>query len=209
MAIKVGSKVRVSLPGEDIDCLETVVVAQNKCPGYEVVVEFEGGWSEPDFGSKKYYYVPLSSLERIAEPNTVRIKKLHPDAQIPRYAKQDDVGADLIAVSVENETDLQITYDLGLAIETPPDVAALLFPRSSICKYDLQLSNSVGVGDPGFRGSYKAVFNKTKGSESKVYQVGERVCQLLLVPVLIVNFEEALELSSTERGAGGYGSSGK
>lgn len=138
----------------------------------------------------------------------LKYKKTDDNAKVPTYAKQYDVGADMIAVSVEKETDDQIVYNLGIALETPSNVAALLFPRSSICKYDLTLSNSVGVGDPGYRGSYKAVFNKTKGNSSRVYSVGDRVCQLVLVPFLTANFVEVNELSESDRGVGGHGSTG-
>lgn len=140
----------------------------------------------------------------------IKIKKLHPDAVIPKRAFDTDVGADLVAVEIESETDTQITYNLGIAIENPSrQIAALIFPRSSICKYDLTLSNSVGVIDPTYRGSLKAVFNKTKGHSSKVYAVGERVCQLVFVPFYNASFLVVEELSETSRAAGGWGSTGK
>jgi dUTP pyrophosphatase len=138
----------------------------------------------------------------------IKIKKLHPDAHIPTYARQNDVGADLVAVGIEKETDEQVIYDLGLALEPPSDTAILLFPRSSISKYDLVLSNSVGVCDPGYRNNYKVVFNKTKGKESKIYQVGDRVCQMVLVPFITGSFLEVEELSQSDRGLGGHGSTG-
>jgi dUTP pyrophosphatase len=137
-----------------------------------------------------------------------KIKKMHPDAKLPKYAKEHDLGADLVAVAVLSETDTHITYDLGIAIETAPGIGAFLYPRSSICNYDLALSNSVGVGDPGYRNNYRIVFNKTNGASSKVYKVGDRVCQLVLAPVITGIFIETEELSPSDRGLGGYGSSG-
>ena len=77
----------------------------------------------------------------------VKVKKLDPNAVIPKYAKLGDAGLDLTAVSIISDDPFQITYGTGLAIEIPEDYVGLLFPRSSIRKMELQLSNSVGVID--------------------------------------------------------------
>ena len=152
----------------------------------------------------------------------VRIKKLSELAAIPSYAKNGDAGMDVIATSIISDTPTQITYGLGIALEIPNGFVGLVFPRSSIRKTGLQLSNSVGVIDSGYRGELQATFNKLFGGEAmydemKVkeiqpndfYKVGDRVAQIMIIPHPPIEFEEADELSDTERGDGGFGSTGK
>jgi dUTP pyrophosphatase len=152
----------------------------------------------------------------------VRIKKINPLAEIPTYAKDGDAGMDVIATSIISDTPTQITYGLGIALEIPNGFVGLVFPRSSIRKTGLQLSNSVGVIDSGYRGELQATFNKLFGGEAmydemKVkeiqpndfYKVGDRVAQIMIIPYPPIEFEEANELSDTERGDGGFGSTGK
>jgi dUTP pyrophosphatase len=142
----------------------------------------------------------------------VKIKKIHPDAIIPSYAKNGDAGMDLVATSVIGETLGSITYGLGIALEIPEGFVGLVFPRSSIRKTNLQLSNSVGVIDSGYRGELQATFNKIQGIdnvERENYKVGDRVCQIMIIPHPTIEFNEVNELSNTERGEGGFGSTGK
>jgi dUTP pyrophosphatase len=152
----------------------------------------------------------------------VRIKKLSELAVIPSYAKDGDAGMDVIATSIISDTPTQITYGLGIALEIPKGFVGLVFPRSSIRKTGLQLSNSVGVIDSGYRGELQATFNKLFGGEAmydemKVkeiqpndfYKVGDRVAQIMIIPHPPIEFEEVDELSDTERGEGGFGSTGK
>ena len=141
----------------------------------------------------------------------VRIKKLNPNAIIPTYAKEGDAGMDLVATSM-NFDGTQITYGTGLAIEIPEGFVGLVFPRSSIRKTNLQLSNSVGVIDSGYRGELQATFNKIQGIdnvERENYKVGDRVCQIMIIPHPTIELNEVNELSNTERGEGGFGSTGK
>ena len=142
----------------------------------------------------------------------VNIKKVHPEAVIPSYAKDGDAGMDLIATSIISETPSQITYGLGIALEIPEGFVGLVFPRSSIRKTRLQLSNSVGVIDSGYRGELQATFNKittTIENQKNDYKVGDRVCQIMIIPHPLIEFNEVNELSNTERGEGGFGSTGK
>jgi dUTP pyrophosphatase len=142
----------------------------------------------------------------------VKIKKIHPNASIPSYAKSGDAGMDLVATSVIGETLGSITYGLGIALEIPEGFVGLVFPRSSIRKTNLQLSNSVGVIDSGYRGELQATFNKVQGIdnvERENYKVGDRVCQIMIIPHPTIEFNEVNELSNTERGEGGFGSTGK
>jgi dUTP pyrophosphatase len=137
----------------------------------------------------------------------IKIKKLHPDAVIPKYSKPGDAGMDLVAISEKwNEDNTMVTYNTGLAIEIPEGYVGLLFPRSSISKTNLYLSNAVGVIDSGYRGSI--MFKFRYPIEGVSYDVGDRVGQIIIMPYPTIEFEEAEELSSTERGQGGFGSTG-
>ena len=142
----------------------------------------------------------------------VKIKKVHPDAVSPSYAKSGDAGLDLVATTIISETLGSITYGLGIALEIPEGFVGLVFPRSSIRKTNLQLSNSVGVIDSGYRGELQATFNKIQGIdnvERENYKVGDRVCQIMIIPHPTIELNEVNELSNTERGEGGFGSTGK
>lgn len=140
----------------------------------------------------------------------VKIKRLNEKAVIPQYAKAGDAGLDLTATAMEFDKYGNVVYHTGIAIEIPDGYVGLVFPRSSNCKKDLALTNSVGVIDSGYRGEitfkfrlYKSLFDSYK------YDVGERVGQLIIMPYPKIEFEEVEELTETERGASGYGSSGK
>ena len=137
----------------------------------------------------------------------VKIKKLHPDATIPSYAKPGDAGLDLTAVEAINGDGQHITYKTGLSLEIPQGYVGLLFPRSSVYKTNMLLSNSVGVIDSGYRG--EIMLKYAFAEESKIYSVGDRVGQLLILPYPQIKFQESQTLSSSERGLGGYGSTGK
>lgn len=139
----------------------------------------------------------------------VKIKKLHPDAVIPTYAKNGDAGMDFVATKVISEETYSITYGTDIAIEIPEGFVGLVFPRSSIRKTGLQLSNSVGVIDSGYRGELQATFRKIHGHVSDVYYVGDKIFQMIIIPYPQIQFEETDELSDTERGDGGFGSTGK
>jgi dUTP pyrophosphatase len=138
----------------------------------------------------------------------VKIKKLHPNAVKPKYAKESDAGMDLVATEIISETPSQITYGTGLAMEIPDGMVGLVFPRSSIRNTGLTLSNSVGVIDAGYRGEIQATFNKN-GVKDEFYKVGDRVCQIIIVPHPIIKIVEVDELSESSRGSGGFGSTGK
>ena len=136
----------------------------------------------------------------------VRIKKLSENAVIPTYAKDGDAGMDLVITSIITRYEGDITQGFGIALEIPKGFVGLVFPRSSIRKTDLILSNSVGVIDSGYRGEIQATF---KRSGVYVYEVGDRGAQIMIIPHPPIEFEEADELSDTERGEGGFGSTGK
>lgn len=150
----------------------------------------------------------------------INIKKLDPTAEIPTYAKEGDAGMDLRAVSMnikygedkEGYTSKEIKYieyDTGLAMEIPKGYVGYLFPRSSVSKTDLMLANCVGVVDSGYRGPVKLRFKKSGCSADVArYSVGERVGQIIIMPVPDFEFNEVEELTDTDRGDGGFGSTG-
>ncbi len=137
----------------------------------------------------------------------IRVKKLHKDTTIPSYAKEGDAGMDLTAISVEFTQDY-VSYKTGLAIEIPYGYVGLLFPRSSNSKKDMLLSNSVGVIDSGYRGEIELRFKIIKSSEDSplIYRSGDRVGQLIIMPIPHINLIESETLSDSIRGEGGFGS---
>lgn len=169
----------------------------------------------------------------------VKIKKLHKCAITPTYSKVGDAGMDLTAIKKYFDIHGNVVYHTGLAIEIPEGYVGLLFPRSSVCKVDLSLSNSVGVIDSNYRGEIIVKFkptpifevvDDTEFEEDKFkeyervmipegadniglfnvqYGIGERIAQLIIMPYPKVEFEEVEELTQTERGNGGFGSTGK
>ncbi len=153
------------------------------------------------------------------EKITLKIKKVHPNAVTPHYAKPGDAGMDLTAVRAEFKDPRKIKVDFGIQMEIPEGFVGLIFPRSSVQKSFCRLSNSVGVIDSGYRGNVMAVFDvlDVAGDLSdkdaliaaeKLYAPGMRCAQIIIMPYPHVSVVEADELSETVRGAGGYGSSG-
>ena len=135
----------------------------------------------------------------------IKIKKLNGDAKVPHYANNGDAGMDIYAVSKEEKAKF-IEYGTGLSFELPEDHMMLIFPRSSLSNKDLILANHVGILDSGYRGELKLRFKKV-GDD--VYDIGDKIGQIVVVPFPKVEFDEVDELSDTARGDGGFGSTGK
>ena len=140
---------------------------------------------------------------------TVKIKKLSEDAVIPSYSKSGDAGMDLTVTREIENTSFSVTYGFGIALEIPRGYVGLVFPRSSIRNQELILSNSVGVIDSGYRGELQATFKKTNGLDSLKYKVGERAAQIVIMPYPNIELIEFKDLGNTERGSGGFGSTGQ
>jgi dUTP pyrophosphatase len=139
----------------------------------------------------------------------VLFKKLHPEAVKPKFGKPGDAGADLVATSLDLSRKGQVVYGTGLAVEIPEGMVGLVFPRSSVRNYDLSMSNSVGVIDSGYRGEIMVTFNLKKPEDiQEIYAEGDRIAQLVIVPVPLITYAETQELSETTRGKGGHGSTG-
>ena len=133
----------------------------------------------------------------------IKFKKTHPEAMIPVRGSVGAAAYDLVAVS-KTESNYYTEYDTGIAVAIPEGYVGLLFPRSSISKhYAMQLCNSVGVIDPDYTGPIKLRFR------GYAYEPGDRVGQLMVMPNPDLEFEEVEELTSTFRGDGAFGSSGR
>ena len=157
----------------------------------------------------------------------VKVRKIKENAKLPSKAHVTDAGFDLVATSKEYDQDGNIVYGTGLAFEIPEGYVGLLFPRSSNAKKDLLLSNSVGVIDSGYRGEVSFKFKKnlklhieygTMGFDNEIelvkhgyeeYDTGDRIGQIIIIPYPEVEFVESETLSNSDRGEGGYGSTGK
>lgn len=150
----------------------------------------------------------------------VKIKKLSENSVIPTYAKHGDAGMDLTAVSKKYDEHGNVCYGTGLAFEIPNGFVGLLFPRSSNTKKDLVLGNSVGVLDSGYRGEvvfkfkkhhdlFKCVDGDARYSidhRAEHYEIGNRIGQIIIMPIPKIEFVEVDELSTSDRGVGGFGS---
>jgi dUTP pyrophosphatase len=139
----------------------------------------------------------------------VRVKRLHIDAKIPAYSKPGDAGLDLTAISMSRDKHDNITYGTGLAIEIPQGYVGLIYPRSSNSKTDLYLTNHVGVIDSGYRGEIMFKYRPNNGTFAKIYHVGDRVGQLIIMPYPQIELVESDELTDSARGDAGFGSTGK
>jgi len=138
----------------------------------------------------------------------IKFKKLHPDAQMPVKAHETDACYDCFAVSMKDHGNGVIEYDMGFAIEMPEGGRVDFRSRSSIYKTGLILCNGTGTVDFPYRGSCRAFFyNIIK--ELPNYKPGDRICQMKFEFCQDIGFVEVDELSDTDRGEGGFGSSGK
>lgn len=135
----------------------------------------------------------------------VKINKLKKNAVIPKYARDGDAGMDLTAISKEwDKHSSMVTYGTGLSVEIPKGFVGLLFPRSSIYKTELSLANAVGVIDSGYRGEIMFKFRYL--DEGSIYDIGDRIGQMIIIPFPQIEFEEVDSLETSERGDKGFGS---
>lgn len=136
----------------------------------------------------------------------VKIKKISENAEIPSYKNHGDAGVDLVATNLKT-TDKYLEYGTGLSIEVPFGYVGKIYPRSSISNTGLTMCNSVGIIDSGYRGELKVRFYQNSENIEK-YKIGDRIAQLIIEPLEKVNFQAVLDLSDSERGSGGFGSTG-
>ena len=134
-------------------------------------------------------------------------------AELPRYANEGDACVDLVGQKRWEDKWGNKCFDTGLAVEIPTGFVGLIFPRSSISKTDMMLRNCVGVIDSGYRGPLIVKFkahDKTKTGTARNYHYmeGDRIAQLMIIPCPQIEFVEVDELSDSDRGSGGFGSTG-
>lgn len=139
----------------------------------------------------------------------LKVTRLHPDATIPAYQHATDAGLDLTAV--ENLTIRPGESRLvptGIAIELPPETEAQIRPRSGLAlKHQITVLNAPGTIDAGYRGEIAAVLIN-HGRSAFTVTVGMRIAQMVIAPVTRVAIEEVSELAASDRGTGGFGSTG-
>lgn len=142
----------------------------------------------------------------------IKVKKLKPNATVPTMGSKFAAGADLYSAE---DADVVIGpsetkfIGTGLAMEIPEGYVGLVYARSGLaCKRGLAPANKVGVVDSDYRGEIKVALHN-HGKEAQTVEKGERIAQMVIAPYLSVNYEEADELSETERGEGGFGSTGR
>lgn len=145
----------------------------------------------------------------------VKVKKLSKEAVIPAYAHDTDAGLDLVATSYEYKENIDChVYGTGLAVEIPEGYVGLIYPRSSNRKTDAYMCNHVGVIDSGYRGEVMISFKTRDYKEGEIqqflkpYEVGDKVAQLIIMPYPKIKFIEVDELSDSDRGENGHGSTG-
>lgn len=139
----------------------------------------------------------------------VKIKRLSEDAVVPRYAKSGDAGMDLTATWMKFDHERRIvTYGTSIAMEIPYGYVGLIYPRSSVYKTSMVLANHVGVIDSGYRGEIMFKYRVLNDDWQDIYDVGDRIGQIIITPYPEIEFEEVEGLSLSDRGEGGYGSTG-
>lgn len=142
----------------------------------------------------------------------LKFKRLSADAVLPIRAHKNDAGLDLTCTKIESGVndarEMLLIYHTDLAVEIPEGYVGLIFPRSSIYTKSISQTNCVGVIDSNYRGELKVVFRPTIAGVPEFYKVGERFAQLVIVPYLKADVVEAAELSESERGDNGFGSTG-
>ena len=141
----------------------------------------------------------------------MKFKQLHPDAILPTKGSEAAGGYDIYMPQMGslNQYEKEL-FPLGFAAEVPPGYVAMILPRSgSGAKKGVELVNTCGVIDSDYRGEWMAMLTLKKDHESFIFEKGERLLQFVLVPALSVQPEWAEELSNTDRGDGGFGSSGQ
>lgn len=142
----------------------------------------------------------------------LKFKRLKDSAVLPIRGTKGAAGIDLtctnITTTLNEANQLMLVYHTDLAVEIPKGYVGLLVPRSSIWKKSLMLTDSLGIIDDDFRGEIVAIMKATTDAVPAIYKQGERFCQLVILEKPDYTITEVEELSETERGEGGFGSTG-
>lgn len=146
------------------------------------------------------------------KPKTLNIplQKLHEAATIPTYARQSDAGVDLTATEdVRIEPGRRAMVPTGIAMAIPEGYVGLIHPRSGLAaKHGITVLNAPGTIDAGYRGEFKVILLNTDLDSAVEFKVGDRIAQLVIQPVSQASFEITDSLEASERGEGGFGSTG-
>ena len=138
----------------------------------------------------------------------VKFKKLHEDVKLPVKGSPHAACFDVYAHRIISETAGKVTVKLGFATEIPEGYKGVIVPRSNLTKYHWVMNNSIGVIDADYRGEWMVIFSPTSFNFGFPYEVGDRVAQIYFDEVVDVEFEEVGELNESDRGIGGFGSTG-
>jgi dUTP pyrophosphatase len=140
----------------------------------------------------------------------LRVTRIRDGAVLPARAHSGDAGLDLSACEpVTIGAGDRAAVGTGLAVEIPDGHAGLVVPRSGLAlRHGLSIVNTPGVIDAGYRGEVRVILLNTDREDAFTVEPGMRIAQLLVVPAVAVDVVEARELATTERGDGGFGSSG-
>ena len=139
----------------------------------------------------------------------MKVKLNHKHARIPMRANPTDAGADLFSPTYKHLLRGESTFiDFGVAIELPANTVGLLFPRSSLGGQGIRLRNAVGVIDEKYRGNLGMMVENASG-EAYTIEIGDKIAQLVIVPVLTPEIEVVDELCMVGDRRGGFGSSGR
>lgn len=144
--------------------------------------------------------------------NYINVKKVRPDAKLPTYGSAGAAGADLYACLEQPVTIAPGTegwIPTGIAMEVPEGCAGLIYARSGLaCKRGLAPANKVGVVDSDYRGEVVVVLHN-HGLQPQIVENGERIAQMVITPVITPVYTQVEELADSNRGTGGFGSTGK
>lgn len=151
-------------------------------------------------------------ISQISDNMELKFKRLKDSAVLPIRGTKGAAGIDLtctnITTTLNEANQLMLVYHTDLAVEIPKGYVGLLVPRSSIWKKSLMLTDSLGIIDSDFRGEIVAIMKATTDTVPAIYKQGERFCQLVILKKPEYTIKEVEELSKTERGEGGFGSTG-
>lgn len=147
---------------------------------------------------------------RVSTDSSIKVKRLDPEVPLPRRAHRGDAGADLVAAeSLTLAPGERALIGTGLAIELPVGTVGLIHPRSGLAaKHGISIVNTPGTIDADYRGEIKVCLINLDPREEFRVEKGMRIAQLVIQRVELVSFVQVEDLSATERGVGGYGSTG-
>jgi dUTP pyrophosphatase len=141
------------------------------------------------------------------QPLKIKLQKTTEDARMPIKGSEYAAAYDVYAHSITDSNDGKVKVGLGFKTEIPKGYKGIIVPRSNLTKFHWILNNSYGVIDSDYRGEWMAIFTALS-TESFPYNVGDRVAQIYFEEVLPISFDVVPELESSERGEGGFGSTG-